>query len=159
MPQLVKGGKYVFGWSIISEDGGVLIPEEARREYKLNPEETVILIPGSRISGGFSIARKSLLEQSRLSAILTQDSYSDVYSDEGRKTVGANGRILYWTNMQDNGQLSLPTHVLESYGVKAGDYLLVIRGSNIGVGMAAKGPLVEEAKKHPEISVFEPGKV
>jgi len=34
MPQLVKGGKYVFGWSIISEYGGILIPEEALHEYQ-----------------------------------------------------------------------------------------------------------------------------
>jgi hypothetical protein len=33
MPQLVKGGKYVFGWSIVRENNMVKIPAEAFREY------------------------------------------------------------------------------------------------------------------------------
>ena len=41
MPQLVKGGKYVFGWSVIGEDGGVVIPGEAVLEYGFEPGDTV----------------------------------------------------------------------------------------------------------------------
>ena len=73
MPQLAKGGKYVFGWSIIGEDSGILLPEEARHEYQLEPGERVILMPGSNTSGGFSIAKKSRIERSKLSDILTQN--------------------------------------------------------------------------------------
>ena len=29
MPQLVKGGKHVFGWSLVTAGGEVLIPPEA----------------------------------------------------------------------------------------------------------------------------------
>jgi hypothetical protein len=67
MPQLSKGGKYVFGWSRVREDGGTPIPDEITREYHLKPDEKVILMLGSKTSEGFSVAKKSSLEQSVLS--------------------------------------------------------------------------------------------
>ena len=33
MPQLERGGKYVFGWSQVSENGVIVIPGEAVGEY------------------------------------------------------------------------------------------------------------------------------
>jgi len=33
MPQLVKGGKWVFGWTVVSSAGEVRIPPEAYAEY------------------------------------------------------------------------------------------------------------------------------
>ena len=44
MPQLEKGGKYVFGSSPIRPDGSVRLPDEARQEYHIEPGENVILI-------------------------------------------------------------------------------------------------------------------
>ena len=156
MPQLVRGGKYVFGWSIISEDGRILIPEEARQEYKLESGERVILLPGSRTSGGFSIVRKPLLEQSRLSNTLMRDpDWAESWIDK-RNTFDINGKSLCRATVQENGLLQLAPHTLEVYGVKPGDCMLAVRGSYIGIGMAAKGPLVEEARKHPELAVFKP---
>jgi hypothetical protein len=49
----------------------------------------------------------------------------------------------------------LPPHTREIYNVKPGDDLLSIRSSNIAIGLAIKGPIIEEARKHPEIKVFE----
>jgi bifunctional DNA-binding transcriptional regulator/antitoxin component of YhaV-PrlF toxin-antitoxin module len=156
MPQLVRGGKYVFGWSVISEDGGILIPEEARQEYQFKSGERVILIPGSNTSGGFSIVGKSLLEQSRLSDILTQNPDLAEFRIQEGNTIEINGRKLCWVTIHGNGFLQLTPHVLEAYGVKPGDYLLAVRGSYLGLGMAVKGPLVEEARKHSGIAVFQP---
>ena len=156
MPQLVRGGKYVFGWSIISEDGRILIPEEARQEYKLESCERVILLPGSRTSGGFSIVRKPLLEQSRLFNILMRNpDLAESRIDEGNN-IDINGKNLCWVTVQENGLLHLASHTLEVYGVKPGDCMLAVRGSYLGIGMAVKGPLVEEARKHPELLVFKP---
>jgi hypothetical protein len=33
MPQLSKGGKWVFGWAIVGPDRNVLIPTQAYQEY------------------------------------------------------------------------------------------------------------------------------
>ncbi len=35
MPQLVKGGKYVYGWSKVSTKGKIAIPDKAKEEYNL----------------------------------------------------------------------------------------------------------------------------
>ena len=159
MPQLVKGGKYVFGWSIISGDGRILIPDEARLEYQLNSGERVIIISGSKTSGGFSISRKPVIEQSRLSNILARNPDLAEFRFEEGKTINLGGKSMCWTTIRDNNQLLLTPHMLEAYEVAPGDHLLVIRGSYVGLGMAVKGPIVEEAKNHPEIAVFMSGAV
>ena len=38
MPQLNKGGKYVFGWSVIGADGTIHFPTMALSEYNLTSE-------------------------------------------------------------------------------------------------------------------------
>ena len=35
MPQMTKGGKYIFGWSEIGENGELIFPIMAVEEYKL----------------------------------------------------------------------------------------------------------------------------
>ena len=35
MPQMTKGGKYIFGWSKIKKDGKLSLPTMAIKEYKL----------------------------------------------------------------------------------------------------------------------------
>lgn len=154
MPQLVKGGKYVFGWCVIGVDGAIMIPEEARREYLLESGERVILMPGSRTSGGFSIARKSKIEQSKFSEILLRAPEPAQFEIKEGRIVHIGKRALCWLTIRDKGCLPLPPGALEAYGVKPGDHLLAIRGSNVGVGMIVKGPIIEEALKHPEIEVF-----
>jgi len=93
MPQLAKGGKYVFGWSIIGKDGGILLPEEARYEYQLEPGERVILMPGSNTSGGFSISKKSRIERSKLSDILVQNPDLAEFKIEEGKIVNVGGKL------------------------------------------------------------------
>lgn len=154
MPQLVKGGKYIFGWSVVSATGNILIPEEAWQEYQYEPGEEVIIIPGSRASGGFSVVKKSLLEKAGLSDILTGNPGLARFRIEEGKTVNSHGRILCWATLRDNRQLALPLKTLEAYGVRPGNHLLVGRGSYVGVAMMVQGPIIEEAKKHPEIEVF-----
>ena len=39
-------------------------------------------------------------------------------------------------------------------GVKPGDRLLAVRGSRYGLSFVARGPIYEEALKHPELEVF-----
>jgi hypothetical protein len=55
MPQLNIGGKWVFGWAIVGECCEVQIPPEAYTEFGFQPGEMVIIIRGSRRSGGVGI--------------------------------------------------------------------------------------------------------
>jgi bifunctional DNA-binding transcriptional regulator/antitoxin component of YhaV-PrlF toxin-antitoxin module len=154
MPRLVKGGKYVFGWSVINKDGLIIIPEDARKEYKLNVGERVILMPGSKTSGGFIIARKTLLERSRLSNILTQNTDLNQFRINEGHIVKIGSRNMCWVTIRENGRLLLLPDILEAYEIKTDDYLLAVRGSYLGLGMVVKGLLVEEARQHHEIITF-----
>ena len=44
MPQISKEGKFVFGWSIISELNKVQLPEQAVNEYSINNIDKLIFI-------------------------------------------------------------------------------------------------------------------
>lgn len=61
MPQVSKGGKYIFGYSLIGQGLDIQLPPQAMREYGITLEGKVYLIPGSKTSGGFSVTRKGLL--------------------------------------------------------------------------------------------------
>jgi hypothetical protein len=127
MPQLVKGGKWVFGWCIVGQDVEIRIPPEAHTEYGFQAGETVIITPGSRCSGGFGIGKAEKLANSPLQLRST-----------GQVTIGADGQVV------------LPVEA----GVQPNERLLVVRGSGLALGFVRRGPIFEEALKHPEIETF-----
>ena len=154
MPQLAKGGKYVFGWSKIGQKGEVQIPAEAVKEYELKPGEKVILISGSKTSGGFVVAKRSLIEQSAIPVLAENPDLANYKIAEGT-TIKFKGRLYSWTRIRGRGQMTLPPHTLDTFQIKPGDHLLSIRGSNVGFVMGVKGPIIEKAKLHPELQAFE----
>jgi hypothetical protein len=129
MPQLVKGGKWVFGWVLVGPQGAVRIPPEAWDEYAFQTEDEVIFVPGSRRSGGFGLSTPRLLEQM------------------GRPLLA---RVLARGRIAENRQVTVPTAI----GVRPGDRLLVVRGSGKALGFVAEGPIYDEALKHPSLEVF-----
>jgi bifunctional DNA-binding transcriptional regulator/antitoxin component of YhaV-PrlF toxin-antitoxin module len=58
MPQLNKGGKWVFGWVLVGLQGNVTIPLAIRRECGFQEGSDAIFLRGSKRSGGFSLARE-----------------------------------------------------------------------------------------------------
>ena len=58
MPQMNKGGKFIFGKSLIRTDGTLRIPPQAMEEYHIADEGKVYLFTGSKITGGFCVTRK-----------------------------------------------------------------------------------------------------
>ena len=70
MPQMNKGGKFIFGKSLIRTDGTLRIPPQAMEEYHITDEGKVYLFTGSKITGGFCVTRKGLLHPSKLGHIL-----------------------------------------------------------------------------------------
>jgi hypothetical protein len=127
MPQLVKGGKWVFGWCIIGPDSEIQIPPEAFVEYGFKSGETVFITSGSRCSGGVGIGQPEKLENTPLQLRII-----------GQSTISLGGRV------------ALPSET----GVQPGERLLVVRGSGLALGLLQRGPIYEKALKHPEIQTF-----
>jgi hypothetical protein len=126
MPQLEKGGKWVFGWVVVRPGIKITIPPEAHREYGFQAGEEILFTRGSRRSGGFGIGRAT-----KFPALLRQ-------------------RALAQGRMGRKGQVALPSEV----NMQVSDRLLVVRGSGYALGFLAQGPIYEEALKHPEMEVF-----
>ena len=84
---------------------------------------------GSRRSGGFSAGRLEKLVSGRFPL---QSCIID------RSEIG------------EGGLIEIPPAV----EFQPGDRLLVVRGSGLALGFIAKGPIYQEALKHPEIETF-----
>jgi bifunctional DNA-binding transcriptional regulator/antitoxin component of YhaV-PrlF toxin-antitoxin module len=155
MPQLVKGGKHVFGWSKVNSNGRIVVPKEAWTEYSFENVNKVILMTASKTSGGFVITTPSLLKNSKLSVILDKEPQLAELQLPEAETVKVGTRTYCWVKLNSDGGFIVPSGTLEQYGVKTGDQLLVVRGSWVGLSFLVKGPIIEEAKKHIELLVFE----
>jgi bifunctional DNA-binding transcriptional regulator/antitoxin component of YhaV-PrlF toxin-antitoxin module len=129
MPQLAKGGKWVFGWVLVGPRGELTIPPEACDEYGFHAGDEVIFLPGSRPSGGFGLSTPRLLAQ--MAAPLQT-------------------RALCRGQVGENGQLVVPSTV----GLQPGTRLLAVRGSGRALGFVVRGSIYDEALKHPALEVF-----
>ena len=56
-----KGGKFIFGKSLIRDDGTLRFPKQAIEEYNITAEGKIYLFTGSKSTGGFCVTRKGLL--------------------------------------------------------------------------------------------------
>jgi len=153
MPQLVKGGKYVFGWSKVGDEGKIVIPPEAFSEYHFMTYKCGILLPGSKTSGGFGLTTLEALRNSHLSDILEKCPELAAFQVSEGEAIENHGKTYCWVTLRDNS-IVVPVKTLEKYGITPSDYVLSVRGSHLALGFLIRGPIVEEAKKHPEIEVF-----
>ena len=153
MPQLVKGGKNAFGWTRVGPDGRIVVPPAVLEEYRLKEGERLLIMPGSRTSGGFVIGSPRALRRSLLGAM--PDALPEL---DGRRAVeGAvvelRGKAFAWTVL-NGGAVAIPLEILARFGVTPGNDLLVVRGSGLAPSFIAKGPIAEEARRHPELEMF-----
>lgn len=129
MPQLVKGGKWAFGWAVVGPGRELAIPPEAWAEYRFRVDDEVTFIAGSRRSGGFGLSHGRLLAE---------------------MAVPLQARALAQACMEQPDQVTVPA-VVE---VRPGDRLLVVRGSGRALGFVARGPIYEQALRHPGLLTF-----
>jgi bifunctional DNA-binding transcriptional regulator/antitoxin component of YhaV-PrlF toxin-antitoxin module len=155
MPQIVKGGKYIFGWSKVGKNGRIVIPPEAVEEYGMTQYEKVILIPGSKRSGGFGLTSIELLKDSPIASLVQKDLRLAKFQSPEGNPIDINKKNYSWVKMEDNGIITVPLGTLKKFGIQPGDSLLVVRGSGLAIGFIVKGPIVEEARNHREIQLFE----
>ncbi|MFX1518052.1 MAG: hypothetical protein ACFFC6_17260 [Promethearchaeota archaeon] len=152
MPQLVKGGKFVFGWSLVQKTGKISMPEEAFFEYDFNNCDKIVILPGSSTSGGFSIACVSQLSKGSLKEILAHLRYSEKLKTfeipEQKVLEYKNKRFICWLKLAKSKYFTLLPEVLQVYGIEIGDKLLVCRGSGHALGFIVRGPIIETAQNH-----------
>ena len=129
MPQLVKGGKWVFGWVIGGPRRELTIPPAAWDEYQFQVGDEVTFIPGSRRSGGFAVSHPRLLT---------------------RAVAPLQIRAIARSSIKEKGRVSVPVEVK----VQVGDQLLAVRGSGLALGFVAQGPIYQEAMAHAELETF-----
>ena len=151
MPQISKGGKFVFGWSIINPEGYVKIPEMTFNEYSLSTDKKVILFSGSKTSGGFCISTRALINKSIIKGLFDEHPGIYNYSLNEGDCVNYKGRLYSWSRIHPDGIIRLFPHTMEIFSVKPGDRLLSIRGSNIAFVLAVKGPIIEAANRYEGI--------
>ena len=145
MPQLNKGGKFVFGLSAIHPDLTIHLPPQILSEYDAARDGKVIIFTGSKITGGFCVTTYSLLADSKLKHILKEcPTLMDGQLSEG-KFIQYKGRKYAWLKIDKNGVIKLPQSTLAVLQLQSGMELLSIRSSDIAFTMGAKGPLLEKA--------------
>ena len=155
MPQMNKGGKFIFGKSLIRLDGVIQIPPQAVEEYHIADEEKVYLFSGSKITGGFCVTRKGLLYPSKLGHILDDVPQLLNYDPESGDFIKYKGRTYCWTSISEKGQIILSHDMMKALKLTPGMQLLSIRSSDIAFTMGAKGPLLEKAENYKgEIPLF-----
>ena len=154
MPQLVKGGKHAYGWSEVGATGKVVVPDEALAEYRLTPPCKVFLLSGSKRSGGFAVTTSSLLKNSVLSRPLDENPRLASFQLPEGETVTVAGKPYCWVTVNADGCITVPLETLKQYGVNAEDHLLLVRGSCFALAFCVKGPIIEEAKKHPNLTLL-----
>lgn len=153
MQQLVKGGKKTFGWSRVSETGRIIIPPDAADEYSLSMESYAYLLPGSRKSGGFGLSTLKLLENSRFAEVLSDHPellHPESISGAGMKCYSGIFCVVPILNMS----ITIPLDVLNLFGIKKESMLLTVRGSRVALGFIVRGPIIEEAKRHPGLETY-----
>ena len=146
MPQMNKGGKFIFGKSLVQTNGEVQIPDQAISEYHITDEGKVYLFTGSKITGGFCVTRKGLLLPSKLGHILTDTESLLNYSAEPGHFIQYKGRSYCWTDISSTGVLTLTPEMMRFLNIEPGMQLISIRSSDIAFTMGAKGPLLEKAE-------------
>jgi hypothetical protein len=104
------------------------IPPEAWQEYGFQAGDQVLFLRGSRRSGGFGIS--------------TPERIADVF---GQLEMGT--RVFGQARLNRDGSVTLPSGI----EAKPGDRLLAVRGSQLALGFVARGPIYEEAARHPEL--------
>lgn len=155
MPQMNKGGKFIFGKSLIRDDLTIHLPTQALTEYNAKAEGKIYLFTGSKVTGGFCVTRKGLLKPSKLGQILNDNPALLNYQTAEGEFVKYKGRSYCWVNISENGVIQLNQQILDFLNLRIGMELLSIRSSDIAFTMGATGPLLERANNYEgEIKIY-----
>jgi bifunctional DNA-binding transcriptional regulator/antitoxin component of YhaV-PrlF toxin-antitoxin module len=154
MPQLVKGGKYIFGWSHVSDTGSICIPEEAREEYNFRSFDKIFIMSGSKTSKGFSITKKDLIKNCVIYNKLSNYRELINFQELPNGYLKDKDKIYTWSEVDADGYFKVSEEVLKQYDVKLKENVLVGRGSGFALAFIKTGSIIKEAIKHSELIVY-----
>ena len=143
-----KGGKFIFGKSLIREDLTIQLPPQALTEYNATANGKIYLFTGSKITGGFCVTRKGLLEPSKLGHILSDNPTLQSYQTAEGEFIKYKGRSYCWVSISDTGVIQLNQKMLDFLNLEIRMELLSIKSSDIAFTMGAKGPLLEKSENY-----------
>jgi hypothetical protein len=124
MPQLVKGGKYIYGWTRIHPDGRIRVPEEAFSEYQFSVDAVIILTSGSKTSGGFSIISPERIESTTIGqpilSLIRDPEDSQSLLSPGSQVVTSGDRIISTIKLDDGKYFRLSVELIDTLGLEIG---------------------------------------
>ncbi|MBN1568613.1 MAG: hypothetical protein JXA73_12265 [Acidobacteria bacterium] len=126
MPQLEKGGKWVYGWVVVRRERSIILPPDACVEYGFRSGDEIAFTRSSRSSGGFGIGRADRLPLLLMERVLAQ------------------GRI------DKRSRVFLPPEV----EAQTGSRLLVARGSRHALGFLSCGRIFEAAIRYRNLEIY-----
>ncbi len=122
------------------------VPAQAATEYHLAENEHIILIGGSKTTGGFCVTTLPLLAPSKLGHMLSEcPELRDRALPEG-ELVRYKGRSYTWLGIEAGGVVQFTAKLLSELDLHVGSELVAIRSSDIAFTMGAKGPLWERVR-------------
>lgn len=158
MPQLVKGGKYIFGWTRINKNLKIRIPDETYDEYKLDETDKLVILSGSKSSGGLSIITPDSVINSKLSENINRlvgyRKDSNSFKTNELEIIKLGVRLVSWTFLEKEKYFRLSIELVSALSLNIGEKLLVGRGSGLGPAFIAKGTIYKEALKHKDLLEF-----
>lgn len=138
MPHMNKGGKFIFGESVIRPEGLVRFPPQAVEEYRIASEGSVYLFTGSRSTGGFCVTRRGLLLPSKLGHILAETRGLADHTVPAGDFIPYKGRDYCWLPISETGEIRLTGEMMAFLQLSPGMPLLSIRSSDIAFTMGQK---------------------
>ena len=147
MPQINKGGNFIFGKSLIWDDLTICLPSQALTKYNATAEGKVYLFTVSKVTGGFCVTRKELLEPLKSGHILTDNPALQCYQTAEGEFVKYKGRSYCWVNISENGVIQLDQRIINFLNLKIGMELLSIRSSDIAFTVGGKGSSVRKSRQ------------
>jgi hypothetical protein len=115
MPQLVKGAKYVFGWSLVNSAERITVPAEAGSEYNLKTHDKIFILPGSKTSKGFAITTERLMKDTIFSAIIKDVAGIADARKSSRGLIEKDNKPCAWTEIDEGGCFTLDPEILKEY--------------------------------------------
>jgi hypothetical protein len=144
----------VFGWTKIKTDGTLRIPDKAFEEYGFKADESLIMMSGSKRSGGFGLTSLRLLKGSAIEEAVKNIVQLHDFSIPPGKVMRTGNRSFTWLEKPEGRCINLPEHTIKEFSLEIKNKILVARGSGLALGFVTRGPIYSEALTHPELKIF-----
>jgi len=153
MPKIGQAGEFVYGWVVVDSAGKIPVPDGVRGDYGFSPGEVPVLLGGGSGWRGIRVCRLDDLRESAMGVIL--ERYPQLVDEKDMAVVVGRSRYYGRAPLLEGEGIALNSRQQEAFEVSPGDRLLVVRVSEVMIAFLLDGPLVEIARGHPELPVWD----